>query len=211
MPTPWPPRWGRYGPAARVAAVPYLAAMSRGFVLWPDEHFSSEIRSISTELLDRGLPTVASQPHHIPHVSLIVADDLAVAETLDAVADVPSSPIPLLIESAAIVPGGHLLLACTPIRDLLVEQARVHRAAAPHADNPWAHYAPDAWLPHLTLARSLTPENLAVALPIVLARLPMRGSLTSGGIEDPTTGERWHATTGDGHRDPRRAGQHQEQ
>ncbi len=110
-------------------------------------------------------------------------------------AHVPSSPIPLLLESAAVVPGGHLLLVCTPTRDLLAEHARVHRAAAPHGDNLWSHYAPDAWLPHLTLARSLTPENLAVALPIVLARLPVRGYLTSGGIEDPTTGERWHATT----------------
>lgn len=185
--------------------------MSRGVVLWPDEHFSSEVRSICAELRDHGVPTVASHPHHVPHVSLIVADDLAVARTLAAVADVPSSPIPLLIESAAAVPGGHLLLACTPTRDLLAEQARVHRSAAPHADNPWPRYTPDAWLPHLTLARSLTPENLTVALPIVLARLPMRGALTSGGIEDPTTGERWHATTGDGHLDPPQAGQHQEQ
>ena len=144
-------------------------------------------------------------------MSLIVAEDLEVAETLAAVADVPSSPVPLLIESAAVVAGGHLLLVCTPTRGLLAEQARVYRSAAPHAANPWPHYTPDAWLPHLTLARSLTTENLAVALPIVLARLPMRGALTSGGIEDPTTGERWHATTADGHLDQPHAGQHQEQ
>jgi hypothetical protein len=184
--------------------------MSRGVVLWPDKHFTSEVGSIWTELLDHGLPTVASQPHHVPHVSLIVADDLAVADTLAAVANVPSSPLPLLIESAAVAPGGHLLLVCTPTRGLLAEQARVYSGAAPHADNPWSHYGPDAWLPHLTLARSLTPGNLAVALPIVLARLPMRGLLTSGGIEDPATGERWHATTGDGHLDPPHPGQHQE-
>jgi hypothetical protein len=184
--------------------------MSRGVVLWPDKHFTSEVGSIWTELFDHGLPTVASQPHHVPHVSLIVADDLAVADTLAAVANVPSSPLPLLIESAAVAPGGHLLLVCTPTRGLLAEQARVYSGAAPHADNPWSHYGPDAWLPHLTLARSLTPGNLAVALPIVLARLPMCGLLTSGGIEDSATGERWHATTGDGHLDPPHPGQHQE-
>lgn len=185
--------------------------MSRGVVVWPDEHLTGEVGSISAELVQLGLPSVASQPHHVPHVSLIVADDLAVPETLAAVADVPSSPIPLLIESAAVVPAGHLLLVCTPTRDLLAEQARVYRAAASHADNPWPHYAPDAWLPHLTLARSLTPEDVAIAVPVVLARLPMRGSLNTGGIEDPSTGERWHATASERHPDPPRTGSHQNQ
>lgn len=175
-------------------AVPYLALVPRGVVLWPDDLSSGHVRSIWSELLHHGLPSMASQAHNVPHVSLIVADDLAVPETRAAVGDVPSSPIPLLIESAGVVPGRHLVLTCTPTNSLLAEQARVHRTAVTHANNPWPHYAPDAWLPHLTLARSLTAAELAVALPIVLAHLPIRGSLPSGGIEDGTTGQRWPAT-----------------
>lgn len=165
--------------------------MSRGVVLWPDEQASRTIRAIWDELRHHGLPSMADQAHHVPHLSLMVADDVAVPETLAAIGDLPSSPVALLIESAGVVPGGHLLLACTPTRSLLTEQARVYQTSAAHADNPWPHYAPDAWLPHVTLARSLAAAEFAIALPIVLAHLPIRGSLSSAGIEDGTTGERW--------------------
>lgn len=165
--------------------------MSRGVVLWPDDQASRTIRAVWDELRELGLPSLADQAHHVPHLSLIVADDVAVPDTLAAVGAVPSSPVELLVEAAAVVPGGHLVLACTPTRNLLDEQARVYRATAAHAKNPWPHYSPDAWLPHLTLARSLAPSEFAIALPIVLAHLPIRGWLPSGGVEDGTTGERW--------------------
>lgn len=167
--------------------------MSRGVVLWPDDHTSGQVRSLWSDLLDRGLPSVASQATQIPHVSLIVADDLAVAEALEAIGPVPTTAIPLLIESLAVISAGHLLLTCTPTGRLLSEHRRVHRAALPHARNAWSHYAPDAWLPHLTLGRSFTSAELAVAIPILLERLPINGSLTSGGIEDGESGERWPA------------------
>ena len=169
--------------------------MSRGVVLWPDEQTSHQLRSIWDQLVDQDLPSMATESHrlHVPHVSLIVADDLQVADALAAVGAVPSTPIPLLIEAAALVPGGHLLLACTANRTLLEEQARVHRAALPHAQNAWSHYAPDEWLPHLTTARSLTVPQVSEALRIVLDHLPIRGSLTAGGIEDGATGESWRA------------------
>jgi hypothetical protein len=142
--------------------------------------------------MESGLPSLGAEARNVPHVSLIVADALPeVPRTLTAVGRVPLSPIPLLIESAGVVSGRHLLLTCTPNNDLLTEQARVYQAAATDAVNPWPHYAPDAWLPHLTLARSLTVAELAVALPIVLAHLPIRGSLPFGGVEDGSTGERW--------------------
>lgn len=167
--------------------------VSRGVVLWPDDETSDRLRSISAELLDHGVESVTSQAHHLPHVSLVVADDLVVSPTLAAIGHVPASPIPLLIEAAAVVRGAHLLLGCTPNQGLLAEQLRVHRAAAAHAEAPWPHYAPDEWLPHLTLARALDAAELAVALPLVFAHLPIRGTLVRGGIEDGATGERWTA------------------
>lgn len=174
-----------------VRDVTYLAAMSRGVVLWPDEQVSRTVRAIWDELRDHGLPSMADEEHHVPHMSLMVADDVSVPETLAAVGDVPSSPLPLLIESVGVVPGGHLLLTCTATRSLLAEQARVYLASADQAENPWLHYAPDAWLPHLTLGRSLAAAELAVAVPMVLAHLPIQGWLPVGGVEDGTTGERW--------------------
>jgi len=168
--------------------------MSRGVVLWPDDRTSNTVRGIWNELHDNGLPSMAAHPQHVPHVSLVLADALQVQPTLAAIGQVPSAPIPLIIESCGVVPGGHLLLVCTPNVSLLEEQERVHQAAVEHADNPWPHYAPDGWLPHLTLGRSLTAAQLAVALPIVLRHLPLRGTLPAGGVEDGATGDRWPTT-----------------
>lgn len=172
--------------------------MSRGVVLWPDARASDTLRAIWDRLADHGLPSMATESHrlHVPHVSLIVADQLPLAETLDAVGLVPSSPIPFLVEAVGLVPAGHLVLTLTPNRTLLEEQARVHRAALAHARNAWPHYAPGSWLPHLTMARSLTGPQIPEAARIVSEHLPMRGSLTVGGVEDGATGESWPTTAG---------------
>lgn len=134
----------------------YRPWMSRGVVLWPDDQTSHQVRSIWDELAAVGLPSMATETHrvHQPHVPLIVADDLVVGETLEDLADLPSSPLPLLIESVGVVPGGHLLLTVTASQELLAEQARVHRATRAFADSPWSHYLPGQWLPHMTLARA---------------------------------------------------------
>lgn len=47
----------------------------------------------------------------------------------------------------------------------------------------------------MTLARALTPDQLAATIPLVAAALPIRGSLASGGVEDGGTGERWPPAT----------------
>jgi hypothetical protein len=75
--------------------------------------------------------------------------------------------------------------------EFLDEQRRVHSAVAPHAQQPWPYFEPGAWTPHITLAWSLTPDELAVAVPLVLAQIPIAGTFDCGGVEDGTTGEDW--------------------
>jgi hypothetical protein len=169
--------------------------MTRGVVLWPDDRTSIGIRSIWNELAANELPSMTTETHrlHRPHVSLIVADRLNIHELLASLGRLPSAPIPLLIESIGLVPGGHLLLTATPHTGLLAEQDRIHRTAKPFADGARSHYEPGQWLPHLTVARGLTPEQVRRATSLVLPKLPIRGSLISGGIEDGRTGEQWPA------------------
>ena len=78
--------------------------------------------------------------------------------------------------------------------NLVVEQHRVHRAVRNLAENPWEHFDPGTWTPHITCALSLGADQLRAAVPIVLARLPIHGWLDRGGVEDGTTGEQWPVT-----------------
>jgi hypothetical protein len=123
-----------------------------------------------------------------------VAEELSVDDALGAVGVVPSQPIPLLVDSAGVFPPSTaLFLACVVTEALVTEQHRVHAAVSPLADRPWPHFERDRWIPHITVSWSLTPGELAVAVPLVLERLPIAGTFDRGGIEDGTTGEYWPA------------------
>ena len=168
--------------------------MSRGVVLWPDADTSARIRQVWDDLAARGLPSLATHTHrlHQPHCSLTVADDLPVDDSLTALGVVPSQPIPLRVESVGIFPDmGTLFLAPVVTTQLLAEQRRVHVAITPLADRAWPYFERDGWTPHLSVSFSLTAGELAAAIPIVLAALPITGTFDHGGVEDGTTGESW--------------------
>ena len=170
--------------------------MSRGLVLWPDEQASGLMRNVWADLADAGLPSQANHTHrlHRPHCSLSVAAELPPDDALTAVGPVPEEPIPLLVESVGVFPpNGALFLACVANEQLLSEQRRVHAALAPVAAQPLPFYEYNAWVPHITLAMAMSSDELARAIPIAMAALPIRGSFASGGVEDGATGEHWPA------------------
>jgi hypothetical protein len=165
-------------------------------VLWPDGPTAGVVRDLWDALGDRGLPSLATHTHrrHRPHCSLSVAEELPADEALAAVGAVPCEPIPFVAESVGVFPPhGAVFLACVANQRLLGEQRRVQRAVAPLAVRPWPYFEPDAWVPHITLAMAMTPDDLAVALPVVMEALPLVGTFDRGGVEDGTTGERWPA------------------
>lgn len=171
----------------------YTFVMSQGVVLWPDGETSAAIRAIWDELALLGLPSMVSYSHkrHVPHVSLAVADSLPIVNVLSEIGALPSQPIPISIDAVAVVPGLHVLLTCVGGERLLTEQARAYRVVAQLDVDIWPHYCPDGWLPHITSARALTSEELPTALRTVVGHLPIAGLLTSGGVEDGTTGDHW--------------------
>ena len=169
-------------------------AVSRGIVLWPDEATNSRVRMIWDSLAERGVASLATHTHrlHQPHLSLLVAEDLPVDATLNAIGATPSTPLGLMAGSVGIFPPMRtLFLACIVDGDLLAEQRRVHELAAPLARDPWPYFHPGRWVPHITLSMSLTPAEIATALPLILDHLPLEGTLVRGGVEDGSTGERW--------------------
>lgn len=164
-------------------------------MLWPDGTTSASIRSLWDELEAAGVPTLATATHrrHVPHLSLVVADDLPVTEALAAVHRVPAAPIELRLASAGVFPGGVLYLAPAASETLIAEHHRVHVATAGVEGGAWPHYEPGTWTPHVTVATDLDAGQLAVALTLVARRLPLEGRLDRGGVEDGSTGERWPA------------------
>jgi len=181
---------------------------SRGVVLWPDGSTNQVIRALWDGIEAHGVPSMATHSHklHQPHVSLTVATHIPVRAALEAVQPVPRAPIRLLVEAAgafpAEPPSGRegtyvvLFLACVANTELISEQRRVYDAIRPLAVGSWSHLEPATWTPHITTVWALTPEQLATVLPIVISKLPIKGWLDRGGVEDGRTGERWTSPEG---------------
>jgi hypothetical protein len=172
--------------------------MSRGIVLWPDAAASARIREIWKLLSAHGLPSMETHTHalHRPHCSLKVAEDLPIDAALAALGPTPRRPIRLHVESIGVFPPrGTLFLGCVVNQGLLSEQSRVHDAVASLLVRPWPYFELDAWVPHITLAWSMSPPELAAAIPLVMGQLPIRGTFDSGAVEDGTTGENWPSAT----------------
>jgi hypothetical protein len=168
--------------------------MSRGVVLWPDESTEAAIREVWTSLSDHGLSSLATHTHrrHRPHCSLSVAMELPAEDALAAVGALPAAPIPFLVESVGVFPPhGALFLACVANEALLHEQRRVHQATKPLATQPWPFFEFNRWVPHITLSMAMSPREFAQAIPLVIEKLPIRGTFESGGVEDGDTGQHW--------------------
>jgi hypothetical protein len=167
--------------------------MSRGIVLWPDPDTSAAVRRLWRELAAAELPSLETHTHrlHQPHVSLSVAEHLDVEAARTAVGAVPATPIPCRVEAAGFFPGGVLLLPLVPNIELLVEQQRVSTALGGIAIRRWAHTEPGVWTPHMTCAYGIAADQAAAAMAVALKYLPLNGYLTTGGVEDGTTGENW--------------------
>jgi 2'-5' RNA ligase superfamily len=172
--------------------------MSRGIVLWPDASTGAAVRSIWRELEAAGLPSLETHTHrlHQPHVSLVVADHLEAEAAAAAVGRLPEVQIPCRVEAAAFFPGGFLILPLVPNVELLHEQQRVSVSTGDLAVGRWEHTQPGKWSPHITCAYALTPDQAGAALAIAIRHLPPAGYLTTGGVEDGTTGENWPIPTG---------------
>lgn len=133
-----------------------------------------------------GLP---SQAHHTgasnsPHITLLVRSALP---ELHATAVREMLPLPLTLGAPVLFGSGRTRVVArsvVPSSALLGLHARVHALAGPGDDAP--HTRPDAWSPHVTLARRVPLERIGDALE----------ALASGGGDLPacaTAIRRWDA------------------
>ena len=148
-----------------------VGSMSRGIVLWPDPDTRATVRSLWRELATAGPPSLENHTHrpHQPHVSLVVAEHLDHEAASSAVG-------PDTRSSDSVPCGGSRIL---PRRCSVASAPFEHRVAR------------GVWMPHMTCAYGIAPDQAAAALAIALEYLPLNGCLTTGGVEDGTTGANW--------------------
>ena len=140
-----------------------------------DPETESHVRADWERLAAAGLPSLASHrsPSSRPHVTLLVRPDLEPVSFSTAAALLPVSVF--LASPIVFRHGDHGVLAwgVEPTEELLRLHRVVHRAAPEGADA--AHTTPGRWTPHVTLARRLRVDDLAVALDVLPGRHVGRG------------------------------------
>lgn len=128
------------------------------------------VRAEWAALEGSGMPSLArhASESNRPHVTLFVAERIDDEDLAAVRAAVSSLPVPLALGGLQIFGAGRrgfVLARSVVMTDaLLTLHRRVHAAAAPLAASIVALSRPDAWTPHVTLARRLTAEQVGQAL-----------------------------------------------
>jgi hypothetical protein len=157
----------------------------RSIELTFDPTTDAAVRADWSALAEAGLPSLASHTSasNRPHISVAVGPDL------DPGAGEAFRVLPVELRFAGYVTftprrGVHVLARSVIVsRALLDLHASVHAALSGALDIT----LPDRWTPHVTLARRLTPEQLARALTVLPAASD--GLVTGARLWDNTTRE----------------------
>ncbi|MFW0793021.1 2'-5' RNA ligase family protein [Gordonia sp. CPCC 205515] len=152
-----------------------------------DDDADQRVRTEWAQLAAAGLPhqgTVRSGTNR-PHATLLVAEHIADSVHPALAPAAMSLPIALRLGAPLLFgQGSKVTLArlVVPSSDLLSVHATVGRLAADHlGDDPhlFPHGAPGQWTPHVTLARRLTPEQVAEAIGVLDLRSEIAGTFSA--------------------------------
>jgi 2'-5' RNA ligase len=166
--------------------------MAKGIVLLFDAESAGAIRAGWRQLEAAGIPSLESFTHrrHEPHVSLVVADEIAIGGWMDVLRTgfFPADPMRIELGQAGVFPGGWLHLGVTGLPSSI--HADVIAALGEDAKGVWEHYLPESWIPHCTLAGGLSDHQSASAIRVVRsAPLPTTVSIMSAALTDSETGD----------------------
>lgn len=128
-----------------------------------DEHGETEVRRQWAVLAEAGIGSPGGATHR-PHITVAVAREIW--PRIDhALAGIEFRPLPITL-GGLLVFGARRPILVRPVvvtEDLLALQRRVHHLVAPCPGVP-ATMAPNAWTPHVTLARRVPPDRLGAAI-----------------------------------------------
>lgn len=130
--------------------------MPTGVVSLLDDEFNGRIEIIWQKLEDRfGKETIQRTPY--PHFSYHVAESYALDTVSDALQEATNDMQPFRVRTAGlgVFTGEEPVLYIAMVRDpkLSKLQKRIYNITEPHADQTFAYYHPQKWVPHITLLR----------------------------------------------------------
>jgi 2'-5' RNA ligase len=150
-----------------------------------DPDTEAAVGRVWDDLTAAGVRSLASSksPSNRPHMTLAVAEhmDDAVNEALRPL--LRALPFSTTVGAPMLFGRGPFTLVrlVIPSTELLALQAEVHEACLPHmSPGPLPHADPGHWTPHVTLARRVPQDKLAVALS--LRRMSRDRSATAVGL-----------------------------
>ncbi|GAB3282370.1 2'-5' RNA ligase family protein [Parasphingorhabdus pacifica] len=164
--------------------------MAHALDLFFDDSAEAEIRALWRLLDDAGVPSPAARGER-PHVTLAQAGTVppGVRGALRSELRLLSVP-ELWFYTLGTFPAESpsLLLGAVVDTELLAVHSAVHDVLAGKVSQPSAYHFPGAWIPHCTLARGLTGEQLSTGFAALGPTGSIRASITEVGITDTRTG-----------------------
>ncbi|WP_024803884.1 2'-5' RNA ligase family protein [Nocardia sp. BMG51109] len=161
-----------------------------------DDTAEAEIRRQWVLLADAGLHSPAAD--HRPHITVAVAREIP--PRLDrALAAREFRPLPIRLGGLLVFGARHPILvrAVVPTEALLALQRRLFAVIAPCPGVP-ATVHPDAWTPHVTLARRLRPRQLGEAVHAVAGDRDIPATVVSVRRWDGDQRRAWPVAGGSG-------------
>ncbi|MHA6798103.1 2'-5' RNA ligase family protein [Bounagaea algeriensis] len=161
--------------------------MADALELLLDEAAAESVRSLRESLVRAGVPT----PGGRPHVTLAVAGSIPAAARRALRSELSVLAVPqlwLYTLGTFPDPDNVLLLAAVVDTEVLALHSAVHDVLAGRVRGPSAHYLPGAWIPHCTLARGLTSEQLATGFAALHPVDPVRAHISDVAVVDTRTG-----------------------
>lgn len=161
----------------------------QALVIHFDDEAETTIRGVWRTLAKAGIPVPDGFP---PHLTLAAGGSIPrkAREAVRAELRTLSLPSVWLASLSTFTASENvLMLAAVTDPELIAVHSAVHDALAGQVRNQQAYYLPGSWMPHCTLAKGITDEQVIAGFAAVFPVSPIRAKVQQVVVMDTTTGD----------------------
>lgn len=159
--------------------------MIKAIELYFDRAADQAVRHLWDQLARAGISNSMDGIGTVPHLSLVVTDNLPTAEVTPHLQELTRSVAPptIALTHLGIFASGAIFLGVNASAALVEVHRRVTTAIQPIAQGGDSYHLPGAWVPHCTLAFGVAAVDLGPAAMACLPhQRPVHASITSIGL-----------------------------